>query len=294
MNRVLKNENIELCIDDPIGEYNFSRFDWTGKITSLKYKGVLLTSSEKPKGQFDNIHGRGFYNEFGINAAIGFDDIAQEECFLKIGIGQLQKQGETYDFSHDYRIEPANFQIKQLKNSVLIVCNSVYSKDYSYKLSKEIQLLERGFKINYHLQNNGQKRIKTNEYCHNFVAIDSDQIGPNYELNFHFGLDDQRFDKIVNVERKVSISRNKITFTDSPKEQFFFGNLAGGQEVGAYWELINFKKKIGISETGSFKTNKVNLWGWKHVVCPELFVDIDLAPAESMIWSRTYFIFDVE
>jgi len=46
------------------------------------------------------------------------------------------------------------------------------------------------------------------------------------------------------------------------------------RHVAAFWELINTKNKIGISETGSFNTTRVNLWGWKHVISPELFYDI--------------------
>ena len=36
MAHILKNENLELHIDTPFENYNFSRFDWTGKIIKVK------------------------------------------------------------------------------------------------------------------------------------------------------------------------------------------------------------------------------------------------------------------
>ena len=54
---------------------------------------------------------------------------------------------------------------------------------------------------------------------------------------------------------------------------------------------MNIKSKIGISETGSFKTDKVNLWGCEHVISPELFFNIFIKPGESVEWSRNYNVF---
>ena len=76
--------------------------------------------------------------------------------------------------------------------------------------------------------------------------------------------------------------------------QFFFGNLTGGQTVDASWELVNSGTGIGIRETGSFKTNKINLWGWKQVISPELFFSIRVEPGKELEWSRTYTIFETK
>ena len=47
MTHILKNKNLEIQIDNPLENYNFSRFDWTGKIVSVKYKDILVSSLEK-------------------------------------------------------------------------------------------------------------------------------------------------------------------------------------------------------------------------------------------------------
>ncbi|MCP4974778.1 MAG: hypothetical protein GY931_01335, partial [Maribacter sp.] len=99
------------------------------------------------------------------------------------------------------------------------------------------------------------------------------------------------FGETVNLEQQVLLGPNEIGFKGTPNEQFFFSNLSGGEQVDAAWELLNLKHKIGISETGSFKTSKVNLWGWKHVISPELFIPIFIKPGGSTKWSRTYKVY---
>ena len=153
---------------------------------------------------------------------------------------------------------------------------------------KNILLLENGFRIDYKLQNTGTKKIVTDEYVHNFMAIDKDPIGRNYSLEFPFQLQPTHFIETVNPEQKVQFGDSKITFTDTIDETFFFSNLSGANRVRAQWKLKNRKNKLTIRETGNFKTNKVNLWGTKHVMSPELFFGIDLAANTSVAWSRKF------
>ena len=98
------------------------------------------------------------------------------------------------------------------------------------------------------------------------------------------------FGAAVNPGQKVDIGQKDIKFNSSPEEQFFYSNLSGDETIDGIWELINLKSKIAISETGSFQTNKVNLWGWKHVISPELFFNVCVYPDQSTEWSRIYTI----
>jgi hypothetical protein len=293
MGHLLKNKNLEIQIDFPLENYNFSRFDWTGKITGVKFKNISLSSVEDPNCQNEDFFGKGFYNEFGIDTALGFDDAEIGEWFHKIGVGVLKKEDSQYAFNKPYEIKPAKFQINVDEDSVLISCISTSVNGYSYELQKEIEIQETGFAIKYYLKNTGEKVIHTDEYVHNFIAMNKNFIGENYNLNFSFELKPEFFGEIVNTELAVIIGENRIQFNSPPNEQFFFSNLSGGKSVEAAWELINQKTKIGIRENANFQTNKVNLWGWKHVISPELFLDINIAPGESTEWIRNYEVFHV-
>ncbi len=294
MAHILKNKNLEIQIDFPSENYNFSRFDWTGKIVDVKFQNIQLSSVERIDCQNANCFGKGFYNEFGIDTALGFDETDKGGWFHKIGVGLLKKDEPQYLFSKTYEIKPAEFKIISEANRILISCKSKAINGYSYFLRKEIELYESSFTIKYYLQNTGKKDIITNEYVHNFTAINNDLIGSNYTLNFPFQLKPKLFEETVNPELKVDIGQNEIKFNGTPKDPFFFSNLTGGENVDAEWELINLESKIGIRETGSFQTNKVNLWGWKHVISPELFFHIFIKPGQSTEWSRNYDVYKVK
>lgn len=291
---IIKNKHIELQVDRPLENYNFSRFDWTGKIVAVKYKGVYVSGIEKMNPDNENSIGKGFYNEFGIDKPVGFDEATVGGWFHKIGIGALKKEDEAYDFSKKYEIKPAEFDVSVQQEKVTIKCTSPQINGYAYALTKTIALLEDGFEINYRLENTGENRIITNEYCHNFLSINRQLIGTDYVLRFPFDLNTESFNAIVNPEKMVTVGNREFRFTGNPEAQFFFSNLTGGNAVGATWELHNNKSNIGIRETGNFETSLINLWGWKHVISPELFFDINIDPGGVVEWSRVFTLFEID
>jgi hypothetical protein len=293
MAHILKNKNLELHFDTPFENYKFPRFDWTGKIVEVKFQGIQVSGVERTDGLNENYFGKGFYNEFGIDKALGFDETDIGGWFHKIGVGLLKKEQPEYLFSENYKIKPAKFQIVAESDRLLISCKSAVSNGYSYVLRKEIALNDTGFTIQYYLENTGIRDMVTNEYGHNFITINSALTGPGYTLKFPFQIKSELFDEAVNPEGKIAVGKNEIIFKGAPKEQFFFSNLSGSENVDAGWELINLERKIGIRETGSFQTNKVNLWGWTHVISPELFFNISIKPGETTEWSRTYEVYRI-
>ncbi len=288
MPHILKNNNVEIHIDLPNEGYQLSRFDWTGKITAVKFNKKLVSSVERTDVTNNIDFGKGFYNEFGITNPVGFEETEIGGWFHKIGVGLLKKSDGEYGFHKKYEIEPASFATDIKKGSVQLTCTSEVMNGYGYQLIKIIKLLNDGFVINYKLENTGTKTIETDEYSHNFLSFDRDLIGKNYKLNFPFILNSLKFEEKVNKEEKVMILGREISFTGTPKEPFFFSNITGSEQMKTGWELINHEKKLAIQEIVDFKTNKVNLWGWTHVISPEIFFKINLKPDQTTKWSRTY------
>jgi hypothetical protein len=137
----------------------------------------------------------------------------------------------------------------------------------------------------------GEKKMVTDEYVHNFMTIGNSLMGKEYALEFPFKLDSSLFEETLNTEQKVVIGSNRVTFNVSPKEQFFFSNLTGSKSEKAVCTLLNSNTKIGIQETRNFQTDKVNQWGWGHVISQELFFKISIKPNESSEWSRASEVF---
>jgi hypothetical protein len=289
MPHILKNKDLEIHIDKPLENYKSSRFDWTGKITKVTFQGISLSTIENKNSKNEEHLGKGFYNEFGFEKPIGFEETALGGWFHKIGIGLIKKENSTYVKNSSYKLKPAVFKIiSETNNSIIIRCISVAISGYSYVLTKEIKVTDNGFKVDYKLENTGVKEIITDEYIHNFIGIDNDFIGPNYDLKFPFQIKPTLFEETVNPEQKIAIGKNDIRFIETPEIPFFFSNLSGNEKIDASWELTNLKSKISVKETGNFKTNKVNIWGWKHVVSPELYFNIAMKPGKSSEWSRNY------
>ncbi len=288
MPHFLKNGDLEIHIDLPHERYQRSRFDWTGKITQVLFQGIPLTTVETPGKDHAPHHGQGFYNEFGMDSLPGFEEAAIGEWCHKIGIGLLKKQSDRYVFHEDHEIKPAAFEFKTQSDSCWMQCSSEQANGYAYLLQKEITLLENGFVIEYLLRNTGAKPFSTSEYTHNFLSINSINIGEAYQLIFPFTIQPSLFGETVNPESAVNVGIQDVTFPKTPTQQFFFSNLSGGEKVPAQWELRHAAHQISIRETASFRTNKINLWGWQHVISPELFIDIHLNPREEKSWSRKY------
>ena len=293
MSYTLKNSNLEVQIDAPLKNYRNPRFDWTGKIVSIMFKKNRVTTIENKTINNDLFYGKGLYNEFGIDSPLGFNEAKNGDWFHKIGIGLLKKDHNQYKFDNPYKIKPATFSVSKKLNTILIKCISDCINGYSYVLTKQIELFNCTLKINYSLKNTGKKKIVTDEYAHNFIAMNNSLAETNNILKFPFELKPLLFEENVNPEKKVFLGLDHIAVQSSPKEQFFFSNLSGGESVEASWEMANQDTLIGIRETGNFKTNKINLWGWEHVISPELFIHLDIAPKETQEWSRTYDFYQV-
>ena len=118
-------------------------------------------------------------------------------------------------------------------------------------------------------------------------------INEDYDLIFNFNINPDTFNETVNPENVVKVSNNQISFNGTPKSDFFFSNMTGGKRVKAQWKLVNKRNKICISEKGDFETNSINLWGCRHVISPELFIDINLKPDNTKKWSRTYILYNL-
>lgn len=292
MGTVLQNKNLEIHIDHPLENYNFSRFDWTGKITEVHFQGNSFTTTERTDDVDENLFGKGFYNEFGMDTALGFEEAEIGGWFHKIGVGLLRKDSNDYQFTKRYEIKPANFELKSEPGKLIIICSSDSVNGNAYVLKKEIVLANNGFSINYHLENTGEKNIITDEYVHNFMAINRELMGPDYILKFPFDLKPGLDGEVVNPGNVIKIGENEIGFNGTTLDQFFFSNLSGNKRIKPSWELINLNANIGIRERVSFETAKVNLWGWEHVISPELFFNIQIKPGETQGWSRHFEVFE--
>ena len=90
------------------------------------------------------------------------------------------------------------------------------------------------------------------------------------------------------IPHNMLIDKDGLAWKDKPKEQFFLGRTIN--QKGAKWMLFDNEHSVFISEVVDFKVSDFNVWGWSHVVSPELFIDINIAPGETKSWHRSYIV----
>lgn len=290
MAHILKNEHIRLHLNLPGEHYHRVRYDWTGLISRVDYRDITITGSESPHPRPSDGLGHGFCNEFGIKTPVGYDEIPPGGWFHKIGVGLLQRDEQPYDFLKDYPNRPAAFSVEASEDYLRITSRGEIENGYGYELTKEIRLLESGFEIRYMLTNTGSKQLITTEYNHNFLALGDAVVGEDYQLSYPFALRESVLDENINPENLVVFHDQHVSFASSPSLPFFFSDLSGGQAVPATWTLAHKTKGIFISETGDFSTTAVHLWGARHVISPELYIRLNIAPGQTKAWTRTYHI----
>jgi hypothetical protein len=232
--------------------------------------------------------GAGLCNEFGIFKAVGYDEAKPGEWFLKPGVGLLKKENEEdYNFFKPYKVSAFTYKITIEKSRIMFESLPLECNGYAVSLVKVLSVENNYLNICYTLENKGRKNITTNEYCHNFIGIDKHLIGPDYQLSFPYRVtvENTPLSEIIKTEG------NKIIWKGTPTKDFYC--QPGGFEAGKphVWELVHIPTGVGIKEYSDLPASRVALWGSSHVVSPEVFTDINLAPEEVCQWSRRYEFF---
>lgn len=295
MSIILKNALIKLKVETPGEKYRGSRFDWNGTVTQIWYKGKKMLSGEKMIFHRDNkIYGRGLHNEFGIKNCIGYDEIPVGEYFPKIGTGWLKKDDKPYFFYTQYKLDPLNFSWEKISDTkAVFMCDSGLRNGYSYKYTKTIEIIDNTFVITYNLENDGEKKISTTEYVHNFVLPLAKNIGPHLELLFNWEYDKSKLVENVKTENLIQFTDKGIKFLKTPDVEFFLGGVDKAKKDLAFaengsWKITDLQSGISISENDSFVPYNCDVWGHKQSLSPELFNWIDVDVGSSTQWSRIY------
>lgn len=290
MSIMLENELLRLEIQEPGALYRGARFDWTGQITQITFKGKhTFCTEEKTEPAEINLKGRGLYNEFGIESALGYDECPIGERFPKIGVGWLKKESpQPYHFYYDYNVLPFEFSFEPFENSINFACYAKPLLGYGFILKKRLYIEENTFVIEYVLENIGEKLIYTNEYVHNFLAINRQLLDEHYQLKFPFRLNPIRLREVVNPGLVTQFGWHEIEWQSTPKSDIFFSSLFSGKLNEPVWELRHDEARVRIREEVDFPIQKLNLWGNGHVVSPEVFFEISVLPGESIKWQRRY------
>lgn len=273
------------------GYYRGTRFDWSGVIPSLTYKGHSYFGVWNPAKYDPKLHDAitGPVEEFTV---LGYNEASVGGEFLMIGIGSLIKPDskahnrfKTYDIKNT-----GKWRVKKKSNQVNFThkISNVAGYGYVYKKTVKLTMGKPELVLEHYLKNTGSKTIETSVYNHNFFMIDNELTSPNVKTSFPFDVKAQGkgFDT-------VAIAQNKaITYTRvfEKGESIFSSGLQGfGQSPDDYNILIeNLKTGASVRITADKPLEKFVFWACTTTSCPEPYIKLSIKPQEEVRWTIKY------
>jgi hypothetical protein len=286
------------------GFYRGTRFDWSGVVADLQYKGhsyygpwFTATDPQIPdfiyKGS-DIVAGpcsaiTGPVEEFTV---VGFDEAKAGGTFLKLGVGVLRKSDDgVYSPYRLYEIvDGGKWTVKKSADAVEFTQElHNASSGYGYVYQKKLRLVSGKpvMVIEHSLKNTGTRAIHTSVYDHNFLVLDKQPTGTGFTITFPFAVTaNPAPDKnSAEVEKNQIIYRKTLT----GKDTVAFGIEGFGKSSDDYKIHIENKNvHAGMTISGDRPLTKVALWSIRSVIAVEPFIDISLEPGSHSTWKYDY------
>jgi hypothetical protein len=285
------------------GYYRGTRFDWSGVVGALEFKGHNYYGPwfqrMDPK-VYDFVYDgpdiiastcsaiTGPVEEF---APLGYDETKAGDTFIKIGVGVLRKPRQAaYDAFYTYEIaDPGKWTVRKGPGWIEFTQEISDKSGYAYLYRKTVRLSkDRPEMILEHsLRNTGRQRIETSAYDHNFLVLDKQPPGPDFVVAFPFeirtdrppdrNLAEIRGNQIVYLKTLAGQDRIMTAvqgFSYSPKD---YDIRIENRRVGA-----------GMRIRGDRPLSKESFWSIRSVLSVEPFVAIAIEPGSEFTWRLTY------
>jgi len=275
------------------GYYRGTRFDWSGNMPDLEYKGHTYCAQ-----WFDN------YNPITHDAIMGpvesFAPLGYEEArpgghFVQVGVGILSKpQDEKYSAFKYYPILNAGTWKVKTKPAGIEFMHSLQDSLYSYEYKKTETLIKGKpiLEITHSLENKGQRTIETNVYNHNLFVMDKQPTGPGFVVIFPFSptpeAEGQRGFGSTDI---ATIKDKQIVFNREPgKKESVYSIMQGyGNNLKDYdIKIENHQTGAAVRITSDQPLSKLVFWGSSRIFSPEPYIQISIHPGETFKWKITY------
>lgn len=292
---IISNGDVSMKVflpDEKKGVYRSTRFDWSGHIGSVKYKGHEYFGQWKDTHDpLAPAHGLGPV-EASNSAGLGYDEALPGEGFIRLGVGIIEKGNEPeYDFHIEtYKIlDHGKWKIDQ--GDDWITFKHVIKSDfgYAYVYEKTLRLNEKGFHIEHRLQNTGKKQIELDQYNHNFFMIDNQNSGPSLKVRYPF-----KVKTSSDTKGLAEVNGNSITFNkEIEKGNNVFVDLEGFKEspLNNKFTILNMSTGAGVTVSVDQPITKAQFWAKNTTLCPEHFIQLSIPSGKEKTWTSKYILY---
>lgn len=283
------------------GYYRGSRFDWSGVIATLEYKGHSFFGVWFPYYDpklHDAITGpvEEFRSAHGPDGGLGYANAKPKENFVKIGIGALKKPDEEpYQFSRAYDVvNPGTWICRPDRDRVEFVQELRDDSGFAYRYEKTVRLVPRKpeLLLEHKLTNTGKRAIETDVYDHDFFVIDGMPTGPDFTVKFPFAPKTE-----ADFKGLAAIRGNEIVYLKTLEDhQSVAGYLKGFSDDSSDYDIRveNTKMKVGVRQTGDRPISAMYFWSIRSTVCPEAYIHLKVEPNHSTKWTIRYQFYELQ
>jgi len=285
---------VVLLPDAKNGYYRGSRFDWSGVVGCLTYRGHNYFGAWFPKydpTRHDSITGP--VEEFRASdgdSAPGYDQAKPGGMFVKPGVGLMRRIDERpFNFAAPYPlVDGGKWTVHTEKRQVVFhqVLNTQIGVSYVYQKKLRLNTSQPVLVIEHELKNTGSEAIDMQVYNHDFFMLDGAPTGPGMGVRFPFV---PRSDRPL--ENGAHIEGNQIMFDRELKEgESSFAEITGYGNRSPDFDFVveDSNSGIGVEESGDTPLSRVFFWSIRTTICPEAYLHIRVEPGHTARWEIRY------
>ena len=303
---VLSNGVVQAVVylpDAQNGYYRASRFDWSGVVPCLTYKGHTyfgIWFNRYDPMINDAIAGpvEEFRSSDGLSS-IGYSEAQPGGLFIKPGVGVLRKvDNSPYKFGFAYpQVDLPKWTVRVKRDQVTFTqtLRSPIGISYVYEKTLKLAKNEPVLLVEHHIKNIGSKAIDSEVYDHDFYMIDKTPTGPGMVVHFPFTpqpktdlgprakIDGHDLVYLQGLSspgpgsRQAQVSSYLSGFSDNPSDYDF---TVENQNTG-----------VGVEQTADVPIAQLNFWSISTTICPEAYIHLNVAPGQTTHWNIRYRFF---
>lgn len=267
------------------------RFDRAGFVTEVVLNNERHFCANEPKNlSHPSSGGRGFCSEFLLDVS-GEAEIGQQ--FPKFGVGLITKEDDQEFIFHRKYKEIQHFPVKcsRSDSEAEFETEPLPCLGYAMRAWKKVRVEGNSLIMEHTVENVGEKHLTIREYCHNFVSVDGMAISPDYRIDLpnlrDFGREPFKGSgsytkcNLIGSGHGIGFKQAEVTVSMSDVD------LSGMKEEAPFrWKIEHKGAKAYVEGEDSYIPCGMVVWTADHMVSPENFNLISIAPGEKYSWSR--------
>ncbi len=286
---ILENDRLKVTVANcPYGEYDSSRFDWTGFVTGITLDGkYTFESAETYTPEDPMANGVGLCNEFRVPHYAQATPNGQQ--FLKPGVGLLtQKEGETnWKYDHRYQIEPFEITRTQGKDWVTYHVAAKPWQGILLQQFKTLRLVGNSIVETITLDNRGAEPFSCVVYNHNFVNINNEPLGPEYYIEMP-GYSEELLESSI-TDGNIIVKDGVYTWNEICEKNTRTMTKIGIQTPTSYvWGMYHKGLGLGIREYVDIPYEEFCIWAESHVCTCKVLSPVHVDAGGSATWTRRW------